>query len=164
MPATYEPIATATVASTGGTITFSSIPSTYTDLILISSARRGIDGSGGDAVKAQVNGDSGSNYSWNGISYNAGGTGASRANNQSIFIAGSCEDGVYSTSICHFMNYSNTTTFKTMLTRTSSTGTQGVGTTVNLWRSTTAINSIFLNAASGFYAGSVFTLYGIKAA
>lgn len=164
MPGTYEPIATATVASTGGTVTFSSIPQTYTDLILISSARRGIDGSGGDGIKTQINGDSGSNYSWTGMSYNIGGTGSGRATNQTIFQAGSCEDGSYSTSICHLMDYSNTTTFKTMISRSSSIGTQGVGETINLWRSTSAITSLYLNAASGFWAGSTFTLYGIKAA
>jgi hypothetical protein len=164
MPVTYEPIATATVASTGGTVTFSSIPGTYTDLVLISSARRGVDGSGGDSVKTRVNGDSGSNYSWIGMSYNVGGTGGSKANNQHIFIAGNCEDGIYSASICHFMNYANTSNFKSMITRSSSIGTQGVGMNVNTWRSTSAITSIFLDAASGFWAGTTFTLYGIKAA
>lgn len=164
MPATYEPIATATVSSTGSTVTFSSIPQTYTDLILISSARRGTDGSGGDGVKTRINSDSGTNYSWTGMSYNVGGTGSGRSSNQTIFIAGSCEDGSYATSICHLMDYSNTTTFKTMITRTSSIGTQGVGEIINLWRSTSAITSLFLDAASGFYTGSTFTLYGIKAA
>jgi hypothetical protein len=164
MPATYEPIATATVSSTGGTVTFSSIPSTYTDLVLISSARRGTDGSGGDAIKARVNGDSGSNYSWIGFAYNVGGTGASKSNNQNIFIAGACEDGFNSASICHFMNYANTSNFKSMIARTASVGTQGVGMTVNTWRSTSAITSIFLDASTGFWSGSTFTLYGIKAA
>jgi hypothetical protein len=164
MPSTYEPIATATVSSTGGTVTFSSIPSTYTDLILISYARRGINGSGGDAIKAQVNGDSATNYSFTQLTFNSGGFSSSRASNQNIFIAGNCEDGSFSTSICHFQNYANTNTYKSIPCRSSSTGSQGVGITINMWRSTSAITSIFLNAASGFWADSTFTLYGIKAA
>jgi hypothetical protein len=34
--ATYEPIATTTLAVTSASITFSSIPSTYTDLVIVS--------------------------------------------------------------------------------------------------------------------------------
>jgi len=36
MPKTYEPIATTTLGSNQTTITFSSIPSTYTDLVIVS--------------------------------------------------------------------------------------------------------------------------------
>ena len=164
MPATYEPIATTTVSSSGSSVTFSSIPQTYTDLFVVSSAQRNSPGSGGDALKTQLNGDTGSNYSWTGISYNIAGTGSGRSTNQTICILGAAEDGIYATSICHILNYSNTNTFKTLITRVSSTGTQGVSETVNLWRSTSAISSIFIDCSTGFVAGSTFTLYGIKAA
>ena len=39
MPATYEPIATTTLGSAQATVTFSSIPGTYTDLVLITNSR-----------------------------------------------------------------------------------------------------------------------------
>lgn len=164
MALTYEPIATVTVASTGSTVTFSSIPGTYTDFVLVSSARRGVDGSGGAGLNIQVNGDSGTNYSSIGYSYNIVGTGASKSNNQNNIFAGNCEDGIYTASICHFMNYANTSNFKSMITRTASVGSQGIGVAINTWRSTAAITSIFINPVSGLWAGSTFTLYGIKAA
>jgi anti-sigma-K factor RskA len=65
----------------------------------------------------------------------------------------------------HFMNYSNTTTYKTTLSRFASTLYQ-VWTHAGLWRNTAAINSIkvYTTAGANFNTGSTFTLYGIKAA
>jgi hypothetical protein len=67
-----------------------------------------------------------------------------------------------------FMNYSNTTTFKTMLARGSaadSTSGQAVSAWANLWRSTSAINQIRVNPGTQTWAiGSTFTLYGVKSA
>jgi hypothetical protein len=61
------------------------------------------------------------------------------------------------------MNYANTSTYKTVLTRSNKY--DRVGAIVGLWRSTAAINSITLTAYSNTYAiGSTFTLYGIAAA
>jgi hypothetical protein len=65
--------------------------------------------------------------------------------------------------ISNIMNYSNTTTFKTSISR------NGVRTTeafVNLWRSTAAISSItfFCQGASNYLTGTIFTIYGIAAA
>jgi hypothetical protein len=164
MPKTYDSIATTTVATTGNTVTFSSIPSTYTDLILVSSARRGINGSGGDGLKCQLNGDTGSNYSFSSGVGNGSTAAAFTSTGQTVFIAGNCSDGNFVTSICHILNYANTSTYKTILSRGNDVGDQSVSIGVSLWRSTSAINSIYLNAASGFWAGSTFTLYGIKAA
>jgi hypothetical protein len=65
------------------------------------------------------------------------------------------------------MNYSNTTTNKTVISRTNVTSGSfpGTETMVNLWRSTSAINVIELRqSGSGQYlSGTTFTLYGIKA-
>ncbi len=61
------------------------------------------------------------------------------------------------------MNYSNTTTYKTFISR-SGNGTGGfANSTVNLWRSTAAITTVYLFAAGGSLdAGTTATLYGIK--
>jgi FlaG/FlaF family flagellin (archaellin) len=69
-------------------------------------------------------------------------------------------------SIYQFMNYSNTTTYKTVLGR-SNVQDFRVASIVGLWRSTSAINTISLrsdNASYNFTVGSTFTLWGIKAA
>ena len=57
--ATYEPIATQTLASAAATITFSSIAATYTDLRLIFAKPIG-----GSSLLLRFNSDTATNYSW----------------------------------------------------------------------------------------------------
>ena len=65
------------------------------------------------------------------------------------------------------MNYSNTTTNKTVLAR-GNRASSGVVAQVGMWGNTSAITSITIDnvdsASANFVAGSTFTLYGIKAA
>jgi hypothetical protein len=161
---TYTPIATTTLGSAASSYTFSSIPSTYTDLILIAS---GAMNTGADSsVNIQVgNGsiDTGTNYSATQLDGN--GTSAASYRESS---ASNLNIGIFSTansnSIYHFLNYANTTTYKTILGRGNSDVymRQAVG----LWRSTNAINQIKVFNSSGrsFITGTTFTLYGIQAA
>jgi hypothetical protein len=165
MPSTYTPIATTTLGSDTASYTFTSIPSTYTDLIIVASAQRAISGSGG-AGTIQVNGDGGSNYSST-LLYNDGATVYSyRWSNQTTMNAAfNAADSSYGVNTIHIMNYANTTTYKTILSRYGwPASNDRVATGVNLWRSTSAITSITLSAASNIKAGSTFTLYGIEAA
>ena len=164
MPSTYTPIATTTLGSAASSVTFSSISGTYTDLILISNA--GIT-SGLINYQVQLNSDSASNYSRRALS--GSGTAASSAQAASItamvlndfgYLEGTSGFNV----IAHFMNYSNTTTFKTVLSR-SNNAANGTSANVNLWRSTAAITSMLIfPSGSTFVAGSTFTLYGVKSA
>ncbi len=65
--------------------------------------------------------------------------------------------------IQQYQNYSNTTTYKTVLSRCSNP-TGGTLAVAGLWRSTAAITSITLTPTAGnWLSGSTFTLYGIKA-
>jgi len=64
---------------------------------------------------------------------------------------------------------SSGTTFKTVLANSrvqpGSANYSGVETIINLWRSTSAINTIkIMPNVNSFISGSTFTLYGIKAA
>ena len=66
--------------------------------------------------------------------------------------------------IAQFMNYANTTTYKTVIGRANNAG-YGADTSVGVWRNTAAISTITLTAlTANFASGSTFTLYGIKAA
>lgn len=163
MPSTYDKIAAYTAPSSVTSYTFSSIPSTYTDLVIVAS---GV-GTGDIDVSARFNGDSGANYSRTMLGGYAGSAMSSRGSGLTFFRlswVAYWEASGRSNSIAHVMNYSNTTTHKTVLTR-GNNANQGVDTQVALWRNTAAITSIeIFTSAFAFATGSTFTLYGIKAA
>lgn len=167
MTVTYDPIATQTLGSAAATVTFSSIPSTFTDLVLVVSGRS-TNGSGDDSMYMRFNGDSGTNYSWTRILGNGSAASSFRLSNQTVgtidgISGGSTASGTFSATIANFQNYSNTTTNKTILGRSNVAGSYTVA-NVNLYRSTSAISSMVLSLATGNFAtGSTFTLYGIKA-
>lgn len=160
---TYEAIATQTLSSDTATITFSSIPATYTDLVLVATIKNNSGGS--RAIQVLLNNDTGTNYSTTDIQ----GTGTSAASTRSTGTAYldasvTCPGTEFATLIMNFQNYANTTTFKSILNRNGAAGTN-VRAVVSLWRSTTAINSIKfqLGGADLYSTGSTFSLYGIKA-
>jgi len=164
MASTYEKIATTTLGSAAASYTFSSIPSTYTDLILVSSIL-GVTGQS-YSPRIQLNSDTGSNYSITYL-YGTGSVAASGRGSDATFIYIGHLTGYLTTDnpmniITQIQNYSNTTTNKTLLSRSNNTGTD-VDAIVGLWRDTSAINSINIQFQSGtnFQSGSTFTLYGI---
>ena len=160
MASTYEPIATNTLGSATNSVTFSSIVGTYTDLIVVIAGTTGTL----SGVNIQFNSDTGTNYSRT-ILYGTGstaGSGQSTSTNQ--IGAGTLST---SQSVCkiNIMNYANTTTYKTALSRADAASDE-VSSVVGLWRSTAAITAVKVAAdpATTFSTGSTFTLYGIKAA
>ena len=170
MPAsnTYEPIATTTLTSATASVTFGSIPQTYTDLILVNYyATTTVN----EDAYVQFNSDTASNYSRTHLRGNGSTAGTGRATNQTYCLidldsSGSTLNAGLQT-VTHFMNYSNTTTYKTLLSHSGTVGGSYTGTTLiaGLWRSTSAITSILVGCTTNtFVVGSTFTLYGIKAA
>jgi hypothetical protein len=164
MAKTYEPIATTTLGSAAASYTFSSIPSTYTDLrLVINGLQTGTSGN----PYITLNSDTGTNYSITVLSGN-GTTATSSRSTSAAFIYCGITAEVRNTMIfmstTDLMNYSNTTTNKTVITRAAnaSFGTDAI---VGLWRNTAAITSITVDLDAGNWnTGSTFTLYGIKAA
>jgi hypothetical protein len=160
MPATYEPIATTTLGSAASSVTFSSIPSTYTDLILVFGGSVSAFGN----LRIQVNSDTGSNYSWTRLLGDGSTASSDRGSAQTFINIAILDTNTIGNSIVHLQNYSNTTTYKTVLTRGNSTGTY-LGANVGLWRSTSAINSITVLTSTGnINSSTVISLYGIKSA
>ena len=164
MASTYTPIATQTLGSATASVTFSSIPSTYTDLVLIISAQ-GASGAS-SAINAYFNSDTASNYSY--LQLTGNGTAAASAINTSstrMRLGWSAITSDFAPTVFSIQNYSNTTTYKTSIGRIND-ATSITGAVVNLWRSTAAVTGITMNLNSGanFNTGSTFTLYGIKAA
>jgi hypothetical protein len=169
MPRTYEPIQTQTIGTAVGTITLSSIPQTYTDLVVVASVGNTLTSAN---MLIRFNSDTASNYSQTTLAGD-GSTAASNrysgATNISPIEREEMSDiaNTYSLSIINIGNYSNTTTYKSTLSRSSTPNSSSSGTDVQagLWRSTAAITSITLLVNTGsFTVGSTFTLYGIKAA
>jgi hypothetical protein len=160
--ATYTPIASQTLGSAAASVTFSSIPQGYTDLVLVDNAKSA-SGGGDSELDVRFNGDSGSNYSTTFLYGNGSSASSGRASNQS-YIYISRTDETAGLGISHFQNYSNSTTYKTVLSRGNSTNY--VFAWVGLWRSTSAITSMTFtrNGGLNFTSGSTFTLYGIAAA
>ena len=159
MPAgsTYTPIATTTLGSAAGSYTFSSIPSTYTDLVLIVNPKASVSNMG-----IRFNSDSGTNYSDTWV-YGTGTSALSTRTSNGNRIYQTITAG-YVIMKVNIMNYANTTTYKTTISRTDDAA-NGVTAIVGNWRSTSAINAITVLAGTGnLPAGTDLTLYGIASA
>jgi hypothetical protein len=75
--------------------------------------------------------------------------------------------GMFGAITLHIPDYASTSKHKNVIFRSASDVNGGTGSSdlsVVTWRSTAAINSLFLTPAGSFSAGSVVTLYGLKAA
>lgn len=164
MPSTYEKIATNTVSGTSTTtVTFSSIPSTYTDLVMV--VRGGCDNG---SLRMQFNSDTGTNYSVTVMAGTGSAANSTRQSNQNaILIAGIYAAATAtSNSITQIQNYSNTTTYKTALSRNNE-ATGETNASVGMWRNTAAISTVSITAINGtgtWFNGSTINLYGIKSA
>ncbi len=166
MAATYTPIASITLGATTSSVTFSSIPQTYTDLVLISTPTQN---TGYNNLNANFNFNSGSNYSSTWLTGSNDTSFSGRASNIGVaYLSAYAAPGTtLGNFLCssHIMNYSNTTTNKVVISRAGNnvTGTD-IELVVSLWRSTNAITSITLSlGANNFVSGSTFNLYGIQA-
>lgn len=168
MPAgnTYEAIFTNTLGSATSSVTFSSIPSTYTDLVLVVNC--GFTSTGD--LSMQLNGNTGSAYSTTLINGNGSSAISWRSNSTDpriYFNYNGLSAGSFSGNyIINIMNYTNTTTFKTVIGRYNGASNE-TGASIGLFRATpAAINSVTImaNGANTFVSGSTFNLYGIKAA
>ena len=160
---TYTPIQTQTLASNQATVNLNSIPSSYTDLILIVNAKwTGINGN----CFVRFNGDTASNYSWIRLSTN-GTTNASATGNTQSSLVNLWDMENPTTTLGFFMfyikDYASTNYKHTYYSH--NTTTDYLKRYTAQWRSTSAITSIsFTNDSANCAAGSTFTLYGIKAA
>lgn len=170
MPATYEPIATNTLSSSVTSVTFSSIPQTYDNLRLIVNAK-----AAASAVNAviYINGDTAANYAR--TTYGTNGTALFGQRAQTTnFIQITIFNAIESTQVAYraadFFNYTSTLIAKPVLTQEyspiNSSAAGSILKGAQVWNSTAAITQLQISTASAnaFAVGSVFTLFGIKAA
>jgi hypothetical protein len=158
---TYTPIATTTLSSTQTTVTFNSF-SGYTDLVLVVNA---LNNAGYRGMTIVLNNDSGGNYCSRYIGGDTTNAAVTSSSNNSSFLdpyatIAQTQRGIVTVN---FLNYANTTNYKTVLTRSATPINSRAS--VGLWKNTNAITSIAIGmTVDDFVSGSVFTLYGILAA
>lgn len=160
---TYTALATTTLGSDSATVTFSSIPATYRDLVLVINGKTTRSGNSND-VRIQVNADTGNNYSYvqmfgdgsSALSY----SGASQDHYPTTF-AGT---GATASALIHFIDYSATDKHKTFLSRGDSAA-WGLAALAGRWANTNAITSIkiYSSVTGDMASGTTFALYGIEA-
>jgi hypothetical protein len=161
MAATYAPIASITLGVAASSVTFSSIPQTYTDLILIANPIN----SGITSLSLYLNSDTGTNYSCTRLFGEGTNISTDKATSTTSSFGGwgtNANTNPYLFNV-QIINYSNTTTNKSMLTKISEMNAGYVGLITSLWRNTAAITSLTFNGNANFSIGSTFNLYGIQA-
>jgi hypothetical protein len=153
---TYTALATITLGSSTSSITFSSIPATYRDLVLVIAG----SATSNNDVAIRFNGDSGNNYnSLRGLGFSGGVYTDSFSNASSTSPAASI--GTAQSTIIHqIMDYSATDKHKTLVAR-SMIPTSDVIMGASRWANTAAITSVAITAGPTYTTGTVFSLYGI---
>jgi hypothetical protein len=174
MATTFTKIADVTVGSGGAaSIDFTSIPSTYTDLVLKISARDNRSGSNyTDDIRMRFNGDSGSNYS-NKVLYGGGGsTGSFGGSGMDLMYGGyavgtDATANTFGNTEIYIPNYAGST-YKSAsvdgVAESNSSSGVYLALEAGLWSNTSAITAIALTPINGstFLQYSTATLYGVK--
>jgi hypothetical protein len=159
---TYTPLATVTLGSAASSVTFSSIPATYRDLILVSIYKHDTTATSG-AIR--FNADSGSNYSYVSMRSRSPQSAAASSQTNIFSTFSSTINNVEQISVVNIMDYSATDKHKTCLIRDASTNASSELDSVasaQRWSNTSAITSMLVFMRAGnFSAGSNFSLYGI---
>lgn len=169
MPKTYDPVASTTLRAAASEITFSSIPSTYNDLVICIYGRSTDGGASWRDVRVQFNNDSSGSYSRTNLYADNSGVFTNRSTNETSFYlacisAGQSASGIFGFGLLQVYQYTNTNFFKTA-TLLSSRGAADAWRTVNMWRSTSAITSMrFFPNVGNFDTGTSISIYGIKVA
>lgn len=171
MANTYTLISSNVLASSAASVTFSAIPSTYTDLVLRVSARS--DGSA--AGRVVINADAGTNYSRTQLQGDGSATASVATSNSTSLVitygsnSSTSTANTFNNLELYFPNYNSTSarpisSFNvTENNAASSAGNDDIVLTAGLYRGASAITSIkYEHASANFVSGSSFYLYGIK--
>jgi hypothetical protein len=156
--ATYKPLATVTLTSSASSVTFSNIPATYRDLILIIS---GSNTSTSGEIRLRFNSDSGSNYPRVFFLADSSNATISGADTQTGIGVGTIRSsGTFISA--QIMDYSATNKHKSTLSRIGHNDLNFVGGIAARWANTAAITSVACVLETGnFASGSTLNLYGI---
>lgn len=170
MPVTYVPIASQTLGASAASVTFSSIPQTYTDLVLRLSMRN--DEVGGvpyNDMALLINGvNSGGLYSRTSVVKDTSTATSTRQTSANFFVLtngspnNSATANTFNSAEFYFPNYTGTAPkpMSGVYAHENNSTTQYMAGVAGLFSSSSAITSITLSNGP-FVAGSSFHLYGI---
>ena len=167
---TYVAIAKTVLSVDTASVTLSSIPSTYTDLLLAISARDN------GSASYQANGfikfnNTSNNYSDTYLRANFASASSSRDSNQATgyiaiaYPSGTATTNTFGNNELYIPNYAGSTNKVMTVTNcaeNNNANSANITAVAFLWQQTTAISSIVLTCDNSFLAGSRFDLYGIK--
>ena len=163
----FESIATVALTSASGTITFSSIPSTYKHL-QIRLVGASTNGTVADAY-IRFNSDSGANYFCHQMRGNSTTVQSFSYTSQTQMVITSNtgqSSTLFNAAICDILDYSSTAKNKTIRSLNGYSINTAGGEPIlwsGAWNSTAAVSRIDITLSGGtFYANSHFALYGIK--
>jgi len=161
----YDSIATTTLGTTTTSITFSSIPATYTHLQVRLFAKDGAASLSSLAIR--LNSDTGANYVYHRLYGDGSSVAAGSATSSTLGIIG-IEENQFGATIVDILDYANTNkyTVTRSLSGWDNNGSGWVGLWSSLWLNTAAVNAITLLSAAGngFTQYTSAALYGIKGA
>jgi len=151
---TYTPLATVTLGTTAASVTFSSIPATYRDLICVF---KGAQNASSTSIQMRFNGDSASNYTYVFMSSEpTSGSGSFTGIAPGAF-------GTTQTNVLYqVMDYSATDKHKTVLTRLDDQANQTTA-WAGRWANTAAITTVALVSGNQFVSGTTVSMYGVIA-
>jgi hypothetical protein len=166
----YDSIASTTVGAGGASsVTFSSIPSTYTHL-QIRAIARGSQADASDQIGLRFNSDSGSNYAIHQMGSSGSSTFSTGGGSETKMVPGyvtgaNSAANVFGAAVIDILDYANTNKYKTVKGLTGY-DVNGGGLTImrsGLWMNTAAITNIVCLPDSGVFAQyTSIALYGIK--
>jgi hypothetical protein len=172
MAATYTLISSQVLGSTATSVTFSSIPQTYTDLKLVASTRDTTSGVIAANIVLTMNGDTTTNYSSTVLRGNGATTSNQSYSTNNSFQINNASAGSASTANTfgnnefYFPNYTTTGAKQNLFIGggENNAATAWIGITASLYRGTAAITSITytLDTSLVMAVGSSFYLYGIS--
>ena len=167
----YDSIATLTANGTSQSLTFSSIPQTYTHLEIRGIGQAAYSSNDYGAIGVRFNGDTSGNYTRHAITgsgaavsaYGLTGTTFAECGNGAYLNTGS----TVGSSVISILDYSNVNKYTTTkgFSGTDNNGIGAVSFTSGLWLNTAAVTSVTVfQQNANFTSKTTYALYGIKGA
>jgi len=171
LASTYTLISSNVLSSSAASVTFSAIPSTYTDLVLRVSGRTDTAGQAIDTIQLQFNGTGGTAYSYTRLTGSGSAAASSRGSSVSVINgyyvldAATATANTFGSVEIYIPSYtvSQNKPLSIIGAQEDNNAAAYMAATAGLWTNTAAITSItVLNGGGNYISGSSFYLYGIS--